>query len=98
MWVHRFRGGSEDDVDPLGFKHLTILLQCARIATEILIRPELCGIDENRCDDNVAMLACGLNQGTMTCVQRAHGGDKANTAWGWPVAAGTQCAQCRAKP
>jgi len=55
-----------------------VLFQTARIASEILVRRELCRIDENRNDDAAGASARLFNQSQMTGVQRAHRWNQGN--------------------
>ena len=57
---------------------LQVVLQGTRIRSQILRRPKLCGIHEDRGGDAVAFLPCRPNQAQVSLVQGAHRGHKSH--------------------
>ena len=53
----------------------------ARIALEILVRSELCGIDEQRDDDESALRARGPEERQVPFVERAHRGNETDRSF-----------------
>jgi hypothetical protein len=85
--VHLLDGRDEQIVDPRGLRERGVDLLAARVALEVLLFPELGGVDEDRGDDDVAFPPGGLEERHVARVQRAHRGDEAH-ALGGKCAAG----------
>ena len=62
----------EQDVDAFALEPAAIRFERARIAVEVLVRPELQPVDEDAGDDAVAVRARDAHQREMALVQVAH--------------------------
>ncbi len=71
--VHLCQGRRIEEIAPGRSKLCRIVGLAARIAREILGRPELRGIDEEAGDDSGAKLARPRDEGEMPGMKRAHG-------------------------
>src|SRR5262249_15231988 len=72
--IDRLYLGREDEIASGGLELLRVALEVARIATVVLIRTELRRVDEDRGDDEVAVLFGQLDQRQMSFVECAHRG------------------------
>lgn len=70
--IHRCRGRRVDDVDAEPCTFGDVVVDRTRIVLEIDVFAELEGVDEDRHDDPIGPVACGVDQCEVTAVQGAH--------------------------
>ena len=81
--IHVVGGRSECDLHTLGPQRVEVVVERARVRVEVLARPELQRVDEDRHhDDGTRHPAGGADQRQMSVVQRAHRGHQHDTASG----------------
>src|SRR5207248_3853142 len=61
--IHFFGRGREQKIDTFFFQQLAIAVEGARIFREVLVRPELSGIHEDRNRNGIALTLRSANQG-----------------------------------
>ena len=76
--VHLAFVGSKEVAHAGGDQFFAVGFKRTRIAIEVLARPELQPVYENRRDDRIGMLGGLLHECDMTLVQIAHGGHEGN--------------------
>ena len=78
----------ERQVDALLLYELEVAVEVARVRGEVLVRPELQRVHEDRHDDDVALLAGPPHQGKVSLVEEPHGGHVPDGATGDPNGVG----------
>ena len=72
--IHRRRGRGEDHLDAFAAEHLEVGVEGARVGVQILARPELQRVDENRGHHHSAWYPLGrMHKRHVALVQCAHG-------------------------
>ena len=72
--------GCEQDVGAVPLGDVAVAALVARVGLEVARVVELRGVDEQRDDDHVVLLARGADQRLVAGVEGAHGGDEADAA------------------
>ena len=76
--IHFSRFGMEHGVDADAFQLAAVFFKAARIGVEILVRPELGRVDEDRGDDDVTLFLRRPHEGQVAFVQGSHRRDEAD--------------------
>jgi hypothetical protein len=77
-WIHHFDRWRPDEINPQLSEHGNVGVQRSGIPGEVLLRRELCRVDENRDDGALRATLCGTYQRKMARVQRSHGRHQRN--------------------
>src|SRR5206468_3904364 len=77
-WVDLLVRRSEQQVDALRLEQLRVAALIAGVCIEVLFRPELLRVHEQRDDHDVAVAARAPNQGEVALVKRSHRGYEAD--------------------
>ena len=72
----------EEEVDGFGAAEVGVLLEGAGVGVEVFVGAELGGVDEVGDDDEVGVLAGDADEGEVSFVEVAHGGDEADGSAG----------------
>ncbi len=60
--IHHVNGGVEDEVGTAAGALDEVVVEVARVALQILVRPELRGVDEDRDDDEIVVGAGAFDE------------------------------------
>ena len=78
--IHVIDSRSKDHIHILAFAKSFIPFEVPGIAVIILVGTELGGVDKDRNRDGIrTVFACGINEGKMPFMKKAHGGDQAHS-------------------
>jgi hypothetical protein len=75
-WVHLVHVRGENQIDAAVPKKGKVPLPIARIAVQVLARPELEGIHEDGNGDEVRLLTDQIHEGEVPFVEETHGGNE----------------------